>query len=554
MKVFLTGATGFIGSVILKQLAACASVEHVYCLARGGGHSPTDRVTFIRGDVVSAGWHRQVMNVDVVIHAAGNASFSSREDHEVNYDGTVQLVEFARNAGAAQFIFFSTIGAVDRSAGDLADEPLHDDSVPAPKSRYGKSKLRAEHAVRESGLSWTIIRPAWVYGPGMRLNSHLCRLAAMTRQRSLPSLFNWPGRVSVIHVDDLARGVLRIAVEGGATNQTLYAATETLSIGAVFQAFGEALGVARSGSLSLPWGLFRIPAARCHRALPLQAVNLVTDYLTCVTEPFLAWLPPGEQLLFKDRCGDVLRVIDPLRKVWLITGAGSGIGRAVGRMLSDRGVRYIGVDRAFEGLPDSKSERVRIDLTSPNAISDLCDLVVKEDVGVVVNNAGVGFRGAFSDLTFEQVSSTLEVNVEFPVKFAHAIMGMLASQRGTLVNVSSSMAGVPLPSMALYSATKGLLQAWSLGLAEEFAGKVTVLTLVPTGTDTKFQLSAGVKGGQRSLMSPDQVAAAMVRSVVAGKRYCFVGSWRVRAVIWLCGLMPPSVQAKIWGFLFGRYR
>jgi nucleoside-diphosphate-sugar epimerase len=554
MKVFLTGSTGFIGGAILKQLTACASVEHVYCLARGGGHSSTDRVTFIRGDVVSAEWHTQVTDVDVVIHAAGNASFGSRGNHEVNYDGTVLLVEFARKARAAKFIFFSTIGAVDRSAGDLANEPLHDCSVPAPTSRYGKSKLQAEHAVRESGLSWTIIRPAWVYGPGMRLNSHLCRLAAMTRQRSLPSLFNWPGRVSVIHVDDLSRGVLRIAVDGGATNRTLYAATETLSIGEIFQAFGEALGVDRSGAMSLPWGLFRMPAARCHRVLPLQFVNLVTNYLTCVTVPFLAWLTPGEPLLFKDRCGDVLRVIDPLRKVWLITGAGSGIGRAVGRMLSDQGVRYIGVDRAFEGPPDSNSERVRIDLTAPNAISYLCDIVAKENVGVVVNNAGVGFRGAFSDLTVEQVSSTLEVNVEFPVKFAHAIMRMLVSQRGTLVNVASSMAGVPLPAMALYSATKGLLQAWSLGLAEEVAGKVTVLTLVPTGTATNFQLRAGVKGGQRSLMSPDRVAAAMVRSVMAGKRYCFVGSWRVRVVMWLCGLMPPSVQAKIWGFLFGRLR
>lgn len=559
MRVLLTGATGFVGAGLLAELLKSPAVELVFCLARGapgGGASPDDgRIRWIHGDLRDAGWHGQVARVDVVIHAAANASFGTGADHDaVNHDGTVQLLKCASRAGARHFVFLSTIGAVDRAAADRVVRPLDTNAVPAPRSPYGRSKLRAERAVQASGIPWTIIRPAWVYGRGMRRGSHLCVLAAMARKRSIVSAFDWPGRVSLVHVDDLCRAVAKIAVHGGHDGRMLYAATESVSVGTLFSVFGAASGVRTAGAVPVPGSLGRGVVSRLHRVLPLTAANLFVDYLTCETRPFVDLIAPAEPLLFADRYEDVLETIDPLRKKWLITGAGSGIGRALAQLLSHRGVSVIGVDRCFEESPPLPIERVVLDVTDREAIGLLGDVIAREAVGVVVNNAGVGFRQPFADLSPDQLEATFGVNMVFPVKLAHAVVPLLARQRGTLVNVASSMAGIPLPGMSLYTASKGFLQTWSSALAEELRDTVQVVTVSPTGTRTNFQRNAGVRGGQRSLLSPDDVAKGVLEAVVRGRSFRFIGAWPTRAVLFAAAMLPLPVQTRLWGRLFGRLR
>jgi len=555
MRVLLTGATGFIGFRLLEILLETAGVDLVVCLSRGCDLPAQARVKWISGSVTSEAWHDEVGPIDVVVHAAANASFGSGDDHDtVNRIGTIRVLDFARKAGARHFIFVSTIGAIDRAPTDRARKPLNRRSTPAPRSAYGRAKLRAEAAVEQSGLPWTIVRPAWVYGKGMRRNSHLCVLASIARNRRLLALFDWPGHVSVVHVDDLCLAVAKIVATGGCCNETLFAASEAISIGAIFRCFGGASGFASAGTIPVfPWPA-RLLVSRLHRRLPLTIANLFIDYLTCETKPFRDWIAPREPQTFQSRFGEVLSVVDPLRKVWLVTGAGSGIGRSLCQILSARGTKVIGVDREFSDPKPEMAERITLDLTTAHAVSELREVVSRADVAVVVNNAGLGHRGPFVSLAPEQVQSALAVNVEFPLRFTHAIIRILARRRGTLVNVASSMAGVPLPGMCLYAASKGFIESWSIGLAEEIRDRVHVLTVAPTGTNTNFQRTAGVKGGQKTLLDPDQVAAAIVRGTTSGKSYCFVGPWRVRAALFLGGLLPGPIQAKLWGFLFGTLR
>lgn len=559
MRVLLTGATGFVGAGLLVELLKSAAVEHIVCLTRGGpcggGALENGRVSWIHGDVRDTRWHDQVADIDVVIHAAANASFGNDADHDaVNYDGTVLLLECAAKAGARQVVFLSTIGAVDRNAADPISRPLDTSSVPAPRSRYGLSKRSAERAVQRSGLPWTIIRPAWVYGRGMRRGSHLSVLAGMVGRGHILSFFDWPGCVSLVHVNDLCRAVTKIAHQGECVGQILYAATESVSLGKIFSVFGAACGCRAAGALPLPAAIGKAVVSRLHRVLPVTVANLFVDYLTCETEPFVELIAPERPLLFSNRYEDVLQTIDPLRKTWLITGAGSGIGRSLADLLSQKGVRVIGVDRCFDDSAPLPIQRILLDLTDRNAISLLGATIAREDVGVVVNNAGVGFKGRFSDLSPTQVDATVDVNMLLPMKLAHAIVPLLAQRRGTLVNVASSMAGVPLPGMSLYSASKGFLQTWSIALAEELRGTVQVLTVAPTGTRTNFQKNAGVRGGQRALLSPDIVAKAIVDAVIKGKSFRFIGTSPMRAALWAGGMLPLSMQTRLWGKLFGNLR
>lgn len=559
MRVLLTGAAGFVGEALLVELLKSPTVELVLCLSRSAVRSaatPEDgRVRWIHGDIRDTGWHDLVGRVDVVIHAAANASFGNDADHEaVNHGGTVLLLECAAKAGARHIVFLSTIGAVDRAPTNPIAQPLNTNSVPSPRSLYGQSKLRAERAVQASGIPCTIIRPAWVYGRGMRRGSHLSVLAAMARRHSAVSVFDWPGRVSLVHVNDLCRAVAKVAIHGECIGQIMYAATESVSLGKIFATFGTAYGFRTAGAVPVPAAFGRGVVSRLHRALPLTVANLFVDYLTCETHPFLKLIAPEGPLLFSTRYEDVLQTIDPLRKKWLITGAGSGIGRSLAHLLSRRGVQVIGVDRCFEDSAPLPIQRIVLDLTDRNAVSILRDIVARDDVGVVVNNAGVGFKGAFSELCRKQIDATFGVNMLFPVEFAHAIVPLLAQRRGSLVNVASSMAGVPLPGMSLYSASKGFLQTWSIGLAEELRDTVQVLTVAPTGTRTNFQRHAGVRGGQRSLLSPDVVAKAIVDAVIQGKSFRFIGSWPMRVALFAGGMLPLSMQTRLWGKLFGNLR
>jgi short-subunit dehydrogenase len=265
-------------------------------------------------------------------------------------------------------------------------------------------------------------------------------------------------------------------------------------------------------------------------------------------------LQPEVPRSFKEHCGDVLKTIDPLRQTWLITGAGAGIGRAIGELLASQGVRVIAVDKCFPVAPIANMTHVRCDLRSADAVSYLRSIVERLDVGVVVNNAGVGTRSRFILQDSADVLSTLNVNLIFPVLFARSVLEVLSRRRGTLINIGSSVAGIPLPGMAVYSASKGFLQAWSLGIGSELSQDMHVLTVSPSGTKTGFQGNAGVKGGQKTLLQPERVAETIVKATVSRKVFVCIGPWPIRAVMYLGRMLPLSVQSSVWGKLFGHFR
>ncbi len=170
MRVLLTGANGFVGSHILDRL--CAGGCAVSALLRG-----TSRTNFIAEHLphveVRQGslsdpdsLERALQGVDCVIHCAGKTKVvHTPEYYEVNEAGTRNLVRAVSKVqgGVKHFIHISSLAA-NHPAGPAS--PALESDTPQPVSEYGKSKLRAEEAVRESCRApFTILRPAAVYGP-----------------------------------------------------------------------------------------------------------------------------------------------------------------------------------------------------------------------------------------------------------------------------------------------------------------------------------------------------------------------------------------------------
>jgi short-subunit dehydrogenase len=189
--------------------------------------------------------------------------------------------------------------------------------------------------------------------------------------------------------------------------------------------------------------------------------------------------------------------MDWANRVALVTGASSGIGRAVARDFAKRGVRVAVVARSADKLADLVTE-----LGPDRAASFPCDVTdraavqalparVKQKWGrldIVVNNAGANHRGAFLDRTPDELVAILETNLIAPVLLTRAALPLMESG-GVVVNVASLAGKVPVPHEAAYSASKSGIRAFGRALDTEFAlhgPKIRVASVCPGPVDTGF--------------------------------------------------------------------
>jgi len=181
-RVLVTGASGFIGSAVVAALARDGNA--VRAAVRRPHLSFPDGVEVVQHpDLAEAfDWQPLLQGVDQVVHLAGIAHTGRGVDRasydRVNRQATAQLATAAAQAGVKHLVFVSSIRA---QCGPAADHALTERDDPAPADAYGASKLAAEEAVRSSGVPFTILRPALLYGPGVKGNFALLARAAATR-------------------------------------------------------------------------------------------------------------------------------------------------------------------------------------------------------------------------------------------------------------------------------------------------------------------------------------------------------------------------------------
>ena len=188
MIIALTGGTGFLGSRVIAL--ALEAGHQVRALARRPQPAQPN-VTWIAGALDTPDALAQlVAGADAVLHVAGVVNAPDRDGFATgNIAGTQAMIDASVAARVARFVHVSSLAARE------------------PKlSNYGWSKAESERRVETSPLAWTIVRPPAVYGPGDMDMLDTFRIAKLGIAVMPP-----PGKMAVIHVDDLARLLLVLA-------------------------------------------------------------------------------------------------------------------------------------------------------------------------------------------------------------------------------------------------------------------------------------------------------------------------------------------------------
>lgn len=183
-KILITGANGLIGSYISRQLINHTQHE-IYALTRKSSNvnlldTVADRIKTIEGDLQELDKiDDQIAQMDLIIHTAGVVSYH-KEDHpllyQVNHQATKELVNLCLNFGIKDFLFLSSVSAINSGRPDLVTDENSKFAVGPHNSTYGITKHLAEMEVwrgAQEGLNVAVLNPSIVIGAGIWKNSSL---------------------------------------------------------------------------------------------------------------------------------------------------------------------------------------------------------------------------------------------------------------------------------------------------------------------------------------------------------------------------------------------
>jgi short-subunit dehydrogenase len=152
------------------------------------------------------------------------------------------------------------------------------------------------------------------------------------------------------------------------------------------------------------------------------------------------------------------------------------------------------------------------------------------EVDLLINNAGFAKAGSFAELPFDVQAQMVRLNVNTLMELTHLYLaGMRQRGRGGIINLSSTASFQPVPSMAVYGATKAFVLSFSEAVAEEVAADgVTVMALCPGATATDFWAAAGLWADRlHSMTAADEVVAEAL-SAFKRRKYSYVPGFRNR--------------------------
>ena len=235
----------------------------------------------------------------------------------------------------------------------------------------------------------------------------------------------------------------------------------------------------------------------------------------------------------------------------LITGASSGMGRDMAKILSQKGYDLILVARDEKKLEEVKKQLkteakiVVMDISKEENCKKLYE--ENQDIDILINNAGFGDCGHFEETSLDKDIQMIHTNIiAYHILTKLYLKEMIKKDSGEILNVASIAGFMPGPLMTTYYSTKNYVVRFSESIREELRrkkSKVQISILCPGPVDTNFNKVADVEFALKGLSS-EYVAKYAINKFLKGKFYIVPG-WKIKLARIGAKLAPASFVAKI---------
>lgn len=583
----VTGGTGFLGRHVLPLLLAREDCEAVHVLVREGSVRKLEvmaarwphaaKVHPLVGDLTAPGLglgRRGPRRADHVLHLGAVYDMTAPEEasRAANVEGTRAVITLAERLGATLH-HVSSVAVAGSHRGRFTEDDF--DLGQDLDSPYHRTKFEAEELVRETCTApWRVYRPAVVVGHSRTgeidkidgpyyFFSALRRLAAVSLP-GVPVVVPDLGATNIVPVDYVAPALVHLMHRDEGDGQAFHLVhPRRQPVREVFGAFAAAAGAPRPVA-TLPTGLIgplaslagalgQVPGALTARDLVLGQLGIpaqVIDHLdlpatftstrtraalrgTGLRSPELAsYAPTLWQYWATHLDPDRARRHHPdgvlTDRVVVVTGASSGIGRALALALADEGAIAVLVARRADELDEVVAEVVAAggratahpcDITDPESVtSAVKDIVATHDhVDVLVNNAGRSIRRSITRSTdrFHDFERTMAVNYFGAVRLVLELLPHMEARRhGHVVNVSSIGVQTHPPRFSAYVASKAALDAFSDVVASETWHDGITFTSVRMPLVRTPMISPTSLYDRFPAATPEEAAAMLVRAIV----------------------------------------
>jgi short-subunit dehydrogenase len=239
----------------------------------------------------------------------------------------------------------------------------------------------------------------------------------------------------------------------------------------------------------------------------------------------------------------------------LVTGASEGIGKAMVEKLLSEGFFVFGIARSAEKLQTIKTNHPKqfdylaVDLADAELLEVVLEKIETSRFDVCVNNAGIGLVGKFTESSIEKTKKLLDLNINALVQISHSFLKN-ARRGDVLVNVSSVLAFMPMPNLAVYSATKSFVTAFSETLFYQYApAGIKVICLHPGKTTTRFRKHAGGGSDAESFLSQtsEEVAEVFWKSLSDSTQPNVISGWKNQSYLMIVKWLPRIWVLKMMG-------